>query len=170
MSRSHLQRGFTLIELLVSLVIVAVMAGAVLFSLGPAGDDRQLRREADRLLDVVQRIADVALFSGRPVGLQLSATAYRVTQRVNRQWQDYQPGQEMLGRREMPDGVRLSVADALGGWDEQPQVTIVFDPEGTADPVVVRIAGHGRTLEARLRVSAMAEVELEMLADPARGM
>lgn len=64
-------RGFTLLELLVVLAIVGVLAGLVVPSLG-GSEQRQLQREAEKLVLLVNRARQEAVLSSRIWRLVLS--------------------------------------------------------------------------------------------------
>ena len=70
------QSGFTLLEMLVVLVIVAVMAGLLVFS---AGDSpaRKLQREARALAALINTATDDAVMHSREIGLVIDDSGYR---------------------------------------------------------------------------------------------
>lgn len=69
--------GFTLLELLVVVFIIAIMAGAAVLSLGVVGADRESKREAQRLMTLLQLIQDESLMQGRDFGVLLGESGYR---------------------------------------------------------------------------------------------
>src|SRR5690606_36062231 len=73
---NNFARGFTLLELLVVLVIVAVMAGLLVFGAqdSPA---RQLQREARALAALINTAADEAVSRSIEIGLVLGEQGYR---------------------------------------------------------------------------------------------
>lgn len=78
------ERGFTLLEVLVVVVIVSVLAGSALLSLGD-GRTRQLRGEGRHLLQVLQWVADEAVFRQALLGVFIDADGYRVVEWSERQ-------------------------------------------------------------------------------------
>jgi len=69
------QQGFTLIELLVVLVIVGLFAGMLMLTVTP-NDNRNVQREAKRLIQVVQLAQDEAIMQGIELGLSVNSDIY----------------------------------------------------------------------------------------------
>ncbi len=70
-------RGFTLIELLVSVVIIGVVLSIAVLSLGIVGDDRDVRKEARRLMSILETAQDDAVLQGREFGIEFLLGSYR---------------------------------------------------------------------------------------------
>lgn len=70
--RTH---GFTLIEVLVVLVIVAVMAGLLVFSVRD-NPERELKREAQGLAALLNTAVDEAVMQSRDLGLVINDQGY----------------------------------------------------------------------------------------------
>lgn len=68
--------GFTLIEVLVVLVIVAAMAGLLVFSFKD-NPERALKREAQGLAALLNTAADEAVMRSRELGLVINDAGYR---------------------------------------------------------------------------------------------
>lgn len=71
-----LTRGFTLLELLVVLVIIAAMAGLLVFS-AQDSPERRLKREASTLATLLNLAADEAVMQTRDFGLAIDNRGYR---------------------------------------------------------------------------------------------
>lgn len=69
--------GFSLIELLVVIVILAIMAGMVLLSMGTLRSDEPAETEARRLAALLELVAEEALVQGRDYGVEFFADGYR---------------------------------------------------------------------------------------------
>src|SRR5258708_246755 len=107
-------RGFTLIELLVVLVIIGVMVGTMLLSLGDRGHDSQLEKERDRLATLINYVQERAALQTVEYGLRCEQGGYRFVMYDSRktQWLE-DPLDELLRARTLPDGLEfaLSVED-----------------------------------------------------------
>lgn len=68
-------RGFTLLEILVVLVIMATLAGLLVFSFSDS-PERRLRREADGLAALLNVAADEAVMRGMELGLIVTGEGY----------------------------------------------------------------------------------------------
>lgn len=73
------QRGFTLIEVMVVLVILAVTASAVSFSLDGI-QSREHEREADRLRFVLEAAGERAAVTGTPIAAEFLPGRYRFSE------------------------------------------------------------------------------------------
>lgn len=78
--------GFTLIELLVVVVIVAVIAGALTLSIGGAGGERQLARQAEQAQALIGYACEQAELTGRNIGLSFANAGIRFSQLESADW------------------------------------------------------------------------------------
>lgn len=69
--------GFSLIELLVVIVILAIMAGMVLLSMGTLRSVDPAETEARRLTALLELVAEEALVQGRDYGIEFFTDGYR---------------------------------------------------------------------------------------------
>ena len=79
------QQGFTLIELLVVLVIVGLFAGMLMLTVTP-NDNRNVQREAKRLIQVVQLAQDEAIMQGIELGLSVNSDIYSFSTLQDDKW------------------------------------------------------------------------------------
>lgn len=77
--------GFTLVEMLVALVIVAVLAGFVMFAVPDAS--RGFRFEADRLARLMSLAKEEAVLRAAPLRLEADLNHYRFLVWRDRRWQ-----------------------------------------------------------------------------------
>ena len=106
--------GFTLVELLVVLVIIGIVIGATLLSLGGRGRDSQLEQERDRLAALIGYVRERAALQTVEYGLRCEQGGFRFVMYDTRKtlWLE-DPLDEALRSRTLPAGldIALSVED-----------------------------------------------------------
>jgi general secretion pathway protein H len=70
-------RGFTLIEIMIVVVIIGVISAGVLLSVNLTGRDRDLEKESDRLLTLVNYAREQAEMQTREYGIVMHADGYQ---------------------------------------------------------------------------------------------
>jgi general secretion pathway protein H len=176
-------RGFTLLELLVVVVIVGIIATMFTLGVGTAGGTgRELRRQADRLGDLVGLAVEDAGFQTRELGLRLYPDKYEFA--VFDPGQPVDPaddawrvlsGQDVLAGRALPPafGFELDIEGrpvALEKSAEQvrkryePQVFILSSGD-VSDAFTVRIRDRESGDAWRVEVGIDGKVEVEPDAD-----
>jgi len=70
--------GFTLIEILVVMVIIALVSGIALLSLGVLGADAGLKSEADGLSQTIELLSERAGLEGADYGLYFTPNGYQI--------------------------------------------------------------------------------------------
>jgi general secretion pathway protein H len=121
--------GFSLIEILVVIVIIGIISGIALLSLGILGDDRQLQTEARRLTSLIEVAQDEAMMQGREFGVEFMNDSYRFVEYdpfIN-QWGEL-IGDDMLRLRQLPDDVEFVL------MLEGQRVLLENDPARFEDP------------------------------------
>lgn len=110
-SASARAAGFTLIEILVVIVILAIMAGMVLLSMGTLRPDDPTGTEARRIRALLELLSEEALIQGRDYGVEFFADGYRFLSwdPDTRLWTVIDD-EEALRRRALPDGMRTVLA------------------------------------------------------------
>lgn len=99
-------RGFTLIEIMIVVVIIGVISAGVLLSVNLTGRDRELEKETDRLLTLVNYAREQAEMQTRDYGIVVRADGYQfVAYDTRRQvWRDVYED-DALHLRKLPDGL-----------------------------------------------------------------
>ncbi len=103
--------GFTLIELLVVVVIIGVVIGATLLSLGGRGRDSQLEQERDRLAALIEYVRERAALQTVEYGLRCEQGGFRFVMydtRMARWLED--PLDDALRSRTLPAGLELALS------------------------------------------------------------
>ena len=110
MNRSSRTRGFTLIEILVVITIIAIVLSIAVLSLGVLGDDRDLRREALRMMALVGVAQDEAIMQGREFGLEFTQNGYRFVELdpLLGAWNEI-IGDDTLRSRQLPEATELEL-------------------------------------------------------------
>jgi general secretion pathway protein H len=102
--------GFTLIEILVVVTVMAIIVSIALLSLGVLRDDRQLRREAQRIDSLLEAAQDEAVMQGREFGLELMLESYRFVEYdpYELRWLELQTD-DIFRYRKLPDGLEFDL-------------------------------------------------------------
>lgn len=139
--RRDLERGFTLLEMLVALVIVGLMAGMAMLSIGEGS--RGLRFEAQRLAQLMILAREEAMLRGAPIRMEADEQGLRFSVLREQRWQpvlddgDLRPRQ-WLGRTT----VRTERADGA------PQIEFGRDPIDVPFRLILRRDGTEATIVA----------------------
>lgn len=98
--------GFTLLEIMVVLVIIGILAGVLVASIGPPPDDA-LKRERQRVVTVMEQLRLNAMLAGTATALETDSRGWRalVFDPVKLRWQ---PSKD-ASAHELPDGMSLAV-------------------------------------------------------------
>ena len=139
-------RGFTLVEILVVVVIIAIISAGIILSVDLTGRDRDLEKESDRLLSLVNYAREQAELQTREYGLLFRDDGYEfLTFDVRRGWRDVYED-DALRDRNLPAGldVRLSVEGRAvvltkpkDAKDKTPQVIIFSNGDLTSFEITV---------------------------------
>lgn len=121
-------RGFTLIELLVTIVIIGIILSIAVMSLSLVGDDREVRKEAQRLMSLLEVAKDDAVLQGREFGVEFLLGSYRFVEYepLSGQWLDIL-GEDLLRTRQIPEEMEISL------FLEDKRITLEENPIELAD-------------------------------------
>ena len=173
--------GFTLVELLVVIVIIGVVIGATLLSLGGRGRDSQLEQERDRLAALIGYVRERAALQTVEYGLRCEQGGFRFVMYDSRKalWLE-DPLDQALRPRTLPAGldIALSVEDrpivlprpANPGKgdavpDLAPQVMLFSSGELTRFKLTLSRSAAGRT--AVLTATPAGKVEVGPIVEQA---
>jgi general secretion pathway protein H len=131
--------GFTLLEILIVIVIIGITAALASANLFP-NEDEKLQLESERLLSLLQRARDEAVFGGRVIGVVVAADRVEFLERDVTDITRWQASKlDDLHARTLPEALRAQVRigaqmapqdRAASGENSQ----IVFLPVGVAAP------------------------------------
>jgi len=98
--------GFTLVEILVVIVIIGIISAGVLLSVNLTGRDRELEKESDRLLGLVNYAREQAELQTREYGVLFHEDGYQFVVYDARRglWREIYED-ESLRLRRLPDGL-----------------------------------------------------------------
>jgi general secretion pathway protein H len=161
------ERGFTLIEIMVVLVIVAVMAGLLVFSFKDSPQQR-VHREATTLAALINAASDEAVMRGIELGLVIDDAGYQFVyfDPEKKQWQ---PARERALLRHTftePYTIEFSIDGAQ--VDEPTRQRIQALAERTEDVALrptLLIFSSGETTPFRLALSAGQEPPINLIGD-----
>jgi general secretion pathway protein H len=80
-------KGFTLIELLIVIVLIGVITGMAMLSMGTADPRDQQKVEAERLVKLLELATQEAMTRGESIGLELFKHGYRFAVVQKQKWQ-----------------------------------------------------------------------------------
>lgn len=147
------RNGFTLVEMMIAVALMALFAGATIFTISSVG--QASADTASRLASRLAAARDMSIVSGHPVGGWVTASGYGFEQLRAQEWQPFTEGP--FAAADWERGTSVSF-----GGNEQGHGRVRFDTLGVPQqPLVVRIASGGRTAE--VRVSATGDVSVEQL-------
>lgn len=149
------QLGFTLLELLMVLLVIGIMAGLTVMSIG-GNPEREFRRDVARVQQMLIAAADEAPFAGEELGFWVDAEGksysfYRFDDAAL-EWQPYE--KEHFNRHALPEQYKLEIEsigdpvdmaglyravykldDKIKEFDEKPLVPwLVFFSDGQYTP------------------------------------
>lgn len=148
--------GFTLVEILVVVVIIGVLSAGLLLSISLTGRDRDLERESDRLLALMNYVREQAELQTREYGVIVQDDSYEfVSYDVhNAVWRPV-PEDDVLRLRRLPYGLDFKLvidtrpvvlkkpADAK---DKTPQLMIFSSGDLTQFQLIMEREGGVRSV------------------------
>ncbi len=143
------QRAFTLLEILLVVIIIALFAGMVMFSLSP-NENRVLKNEAQRLFQVIKLAQDEAIIQDVEMGLTIQPTQYFFSQLEKNKWVQLLEDKP-FGVHKLSEGIKLSYAidgDAVTLHDEEgselssPKILLLSSGETIPFTISIKLLGQ----------------------------
>lgn len=126
-------RGFTLLELLVVLVMVGIILGVAMLSIGDGGRGDRIRQEGQRLAVLFNLLTQESVLNSAEYGVLLKPDGYSFVRFVDGYWQPLQ-GDSLLVERNLPADMELSLY--------MDQVSVSLEPKFLADDDEEKIKPH----------------------------
>lgn len=160
-------RGFTLVELLIVMVLIGVMGGMAVLTMGQSGHGRRAALEAGRLAELLELAEQEAWVAGEIVGLELSSVGYRFLQWRDDGWQVH--GDALFQPRELSplslglmfDG-EIAVLPPRLAFSPQPQ--IVLTPEGDSGEFQIAVGDNAERFSLNNSAGDGLQIVQEQLA------
>lgn len=167
------QRGMTLIEILVVVLIIGALATLVTLSIGVLGEDRELERESERLMDTLSVLQEQAQLEGRDYGLRVETGGYELLRfsGLEQRWVAI-PGDRWLQPRQLPAGLACELVlegrPVLLRRNERPEARLPqVIASGSGDVTPFRLALVRGDTRRRIVLIGHADGSLEVMRDDA---
>lgn len=157
---SHRHQGFTLIEIMVVVTIIGILSGLVVMNIVTADPQKDLNREAQRLMAVLEMAQDEALFGRQDIGIQVTENSYSFARYGIPTIQEQQDEPSKLS----------STNPNLGSGGSNSTSAALTAPQTNAEPEWLAIADEGefRPYELSEDYEIVLEVD-DLLIDPTGG-
>jgi general secretion pathway protein H len=143
LSVTQRSRGFTLLELLVVLVMIGIILGVAVLSIGDGGRGDRIRQEGRRVATLFNLLSQEAVLNSTEYGVLLKPDGYSFLRFVDDNWQPVD-GDSLLVERSLPQDMEVTLymdkvsvslePPALGIGDEKklkPQLIFYSSAERT---------------------------------------
>lgn len=163
----HRQGAFTLLEVLVVLLIIGIISGLAMLSIGGAAVGERMQTEARRLGELMRLASDTAVLRSTQIGLLLDEEGYRFLMLDADGWQPWADDGPLrpralpdpLNARLQAEGVTIPMADEAADEDAlRPQV--LFLSSGEITPF--RLELHAPELDTFYRISGQLSGALDI--------
>ena len=103
--RNRSERGFTLIELMVVIVIISIMLGYLVISIGGSTQDKSLQDEAKRITALIKLASEQSLLQSIEIGLLIDDNLYMFLSKNEQSWASLP--ENNFRSRKLPDNVQM---------------------------------------------------------------
>lgn len=160
------EQGMTLIEVLLVVVIIAVMASAVLLSLNASDQGWLLKREARRVIALIDAQCDAAMLDAIPRALTIEDQGYLFEQFDGRQWWPVD-NDRVFRPHQVPEGMSLSLQLEQGSeLGEAVEQRIICVASGEMSPFVMSLQGREQQQTVRGTLNGRLSLDAEMDQGP----
>jgi general secretion pathway protein H len=151
------------------LVIVGIIVSFMTLSSGGDKHAREMEREAQRLVALLQMASDEAVTRSEQLAMRVGETDYEFMVLENQQWLPLTDDQ-VLRPRQLPDGIelRLELQDnpppaltAEAEDEDQPQPQVFLLSSGEMTPFVLTFSSPGSEQRYHIKATLLGHLELE---------
>lgn len=121
--------GFTLIELLVVMVIISILAGVAMVTIG-SNSRKQVETLANQLKNLILLAETEAMLRPATLGLRFTSQSFQFYQYQPTAWQPIKQG--LLAAKNLPPDIQITIKP-------QNTPTIIITPDGNVTPFVILI-------------------------------
>lgn len=101
------QKGFTLIEILVVMVLLGLISGVAVFTLGSGKQQRELANESQRLHALLRMASEEAILANSEIGFSIDEDGYEFLEYDDQEQTWSNTKVAVLKRREFPEWVAI---------------------------------------------------------------
>ena len=148
-------KGFTLLELLLVIVIISLLAGVAVLSVGDRREN-SLNSEAEKLVATMRWLADQAVFQQQPHGLKILEQGYQLLV-----WNPLTIAWAAASSYQLPDyiGINPQPPEQLSIEKQTTIVAdIIFYPDQDADNDHIELSIKDSEQRVQLRIGAYREI------------
>jgi general secretion pathway protein H len=103
----YTQKGFTLVELMVVIVIMSIMLGFLMVSIGGGERDKRLQDEAKRISALIKLASEQSLLQSMEIGLLVDEESYQFLTLNDESWQPLP--ESNFRKRQLPESIQLDL-------------------------------------------------------------
>ncbi|MCF6281044.1 MAG: type II secretion system minor pseudopilin GspH [Candidatus Polarisedimenticolaceae bacterium] len=159
------QKGFTLVELMVVIVIMSIMLGFLVVSIGGGERDKPLQDEAKRISALIKLATEQSMLQSMEIGLLIDEGSYRFLTLHEESWSPL--SENNFRQRKLPGSIQLELVtiEHLPPPEQLekrvPQILLLSSGEMT--PFELEIRGDDIDYYFSLTGSAMGKLTLQQV-------
>ncbi len=131
-------------ELLVVLVMVGIILGVAMISLGDGGRGDRIRQEGQRIATLLNLLTQESVLNAVEYGVLLKPDGYQFLQFVDEQWQPVD-GDGLLVERSLPTDMEINLYMDKVSVSLEPQLLSISDEEKKLEPQLIFFSSAERT-------------------------
>lgn len=140
-------KGFTLLEIIVVMIIISILFGFAIISIGDGGQSQLLKQETQRLMALIRLAREEAIIQTKEMGISINehANAYTYTFYVLQEQQWQRLTDEPFHPHQFPAGVQIEVylagkTPVLTNTENElnPQILILSSGELTPFEILIK--------------------------------